>query len=189
MIDQDEAAAIRRTDRFLGKDLPAALRSVEYDLPSFGEPAGSAPLADVARAGVETRHVPGASDGFYLVEAFGDELLMQVQLNVWRFVVVYRIPAVNGVDVVSFPPRLSRWQAGAEQVGWTMGWREAASALNHGQVYVEAFAYAFTPQTLLQDERLLLFWRTDIVQMTRSLMLEARRCGVMLSPRAAGFEV
>ena len=39
----------------------------------------------MARGRVEIRHVRGAADASYLVEAFGDELLMQMQLNVHRF--------------------------------------------------------------------------------------------------------
>ena len=34
----------------------------------------------------------GASDATYIVNAFGDELLMQLQLNVHWLVVVYRVP-------------------------------------------------------------------------------------------------
>jgi hypothetical protein len=46
----------------------------------------------MSRSRVEIRHVRGASDATYLVNAFGDELLMQLQLNVHRLVVVYRVP-------------------------------------------------------------------------------------------------
>jgi hypothetical protein len=45
-------------------------------------------LAAVARARVEIRHLRGASDATYLINAFGEELLMQLQLNVYRLVVV-----------------------------------------------------------------------------------------------------
>ena len=34
----------------------------------------------------------GASDATYIVNAFGDELLMQLQLNVHRLVVAYSVP-------------------------------------------------------------------------------------------------
>src|SRR5215470_12597322 len=66
------------------------LRSVEYELPSFDTEPVDVELADVARSLVEIRHVRGASDATYLVSAFGDELLMQLQLNVHRLVVVAR---------------------------------------------------------------------------------------------------
>ena len=69
-----------------------ALHAVEYELPSFDTEAREVQLADVARSRVEIRHVRGASDATYLVNAFGDELLMQLQLNVHRLVVVYRAP-------------------------------------------------------------------------------------------------
>jgi hypothetical protein len=35
--------------------------------------------------------VRGAADATYLINSFGDELLMQLQLNVHRLVVVYRV--------------------------------------------------------------------------------------------------
>ena len=41
----------------------------------------------------------------------------------------------------------------------------------------------------LEDELQQLYWRTDIVQMTRYYMIEAARSGILLSPRRAGFPV
>jgi hypothetical protein len=64
-----------------------ALHAVECKLPSFdAEPLGLE-LAAAARSQVEIRHVRGAVESTYLVQAFNDELLMQMQLNVHRLVV------------------------------------------------------------------------------------------------------
>ena len=52
-----------------------ALRAVEYELPSFDTELHDVDLAAVARARVEIRHVRGASDATYLINAFGEELL------------------------------------------------------------------------------------------------------------------
>jgi hypothetical protein len=41
----------------------------------------------------------------------------------------------------------------------------------------------------LEDEPEQLYWRTDIVQMTRYYMIEAAHSGIRLSPRRAGFPV
>ena len=41
----------------------------------------------------------------------------------------------------------------------------------------------------LEDEPQQLYWRTDIVQMTRYYMIEAAHSGIQLSPRRAGFPV
>jgi hypothetical protein len=41
-------------------------------------------LTAVACARIEIRHVRGASDATYLINAFDEELLMQLQLNVHR---------------------------------------------------------------------------------------------------------
>ena len=37
-------------------------------------------------------HVLGNAEATYLIEAFGERLTIQIQLNVYRLVVVYRIP-------------------------------------------------------------------------------------------------
>jgi hypothetical protein len=40
----------------------------------------------------------GSFDATYLNNAFGEELLMQLQLNVRRLVVVYRVLALDALD-------------------------------------------------------------------------------------------
>jgi hypothetical protein len=93
--------AQRRTELFLTGQMLEALRAVEYELPSFDTQLHDEVLAEVARARVEIRHVRGASDATYLINAFGEELLMQLQLNVHRLVVVYRVPALDALDASS----------------------------------------------------------------------------------------
>jgi hypothetical protein len=183
----DEAK--RRIEQFLTGQMPEALRAVEYELPRFDEGAQPVELAAAARAGVELRHVRGASDCTYLVEAFGDELMMQLQLNVHRLVVVYRVPALEALDAASLQPRLERWQIGAQHAGWTIGWRDAQAPRAPRDRYVETYCYAFAAPDFLADELQQLYWRTDIVQMTRYFMLETRRGGVALSPRQAGYAI
>ncbi len=193
--------AQRRTEQFLTGQMLEALRAVEYELPSFDTEPREVDLAAMARAQVEIRHVRGASDATYLVHGFGDELLMQLQLNVHRFVVVYRVPALDALDAGTLAVRLDRWRIGAEHAGWKFGWRDAPLAApadradpgsptwDYARRYVETYCYAFAGADFLEDEAQQLYWRTDIVQMTRYFMLEAARCGVRLSPRRAGFPV
>ena len=119
--------AQRRVTEFLTQQMLQALRAVEYDIPPFDTEPGQTSLAEAARAEVAVRHVVGASDAVYLVGAFGDELLVQVQLNVHRFVVIYRIPAMGLVDAEALSPRFAMWQRGATHVGWAMHWRDAAA--------------------------------------------------------------
>jgi hypothetical protein len=108
------AEAHRRIELFLTGQMLEALRTVEYELPSFDTEPVDVELADVARSRVEIRHVRGASDATYLINAFGDELLMQLQLNVHRLVVVYRVPALDALDASTLAVRLERWRIGAE---------------------------------------------------------------------------
>jgi len=113
--------AQRQTEEFLTGQMLDALRTVEYELPSFDTEPREVELSDAARARVEIRHVRGASDATYLVQAFGDELLMQLQLNVHRLVVVYRVPALDALDGSTLAVRLERWRIGAEHAGWKFG--------------------------------------------------------------------
>ena len=183
------AEAQRRTEEFLTGQMLEALRAVEYQLPSFDTEPVEAALAQMARGRVELRHVRGAADATYLVEAFGDELLMQLQLNVHRLVVVYRVPAIGALDATTLAVHLERWRIGAEHAGWKFGWRDAPLADRADRRWVETYCYAFAAPDFLENEPEQLYWRTDTVQMTRYFMLEAARCGVRLSPRQAGFPV
>jgi hypothetical protein len=183
------AEAQKRTEQFLTGQMLEALRAVEYELPSFDTEPRALELAAAARSQVEIRHVRGASDASYLVHAFDDELLMQLQLNVHRLVVVYRVPALDALDANTLSVRLERWRLGAEHAGWKFGWRDAPVAGDGGRRYVETYCYAFAGADFLESEPQQLYWRTDIVQMTRYYMLEAARSGIRLSPRRAGYPV
>ena len=189
----DRPAPLRREQaeqqvgQLLSVRMVEALRSVALDLPPFGQPVP--PLAGIARAQVQLRHAEGAVFADYLVEAFGDVLALHLQLNVWRFVVIYRVPAVDGVDGASLMPRLERWQRGAEHAGWVIGWRETEEPGEPGRRQVEVYAYAHAGRDLLVDELEQMFWLTDIAQMTRAFMLEAQRCRIRLSPLALGWTV
>ena len=85
--------------------------------------------------------------------------------------------------------RLERWRIGAEHAGWKFGWRDAPIAGDPGRRYVETYCYAFAGPDFLENEQQQLYWRADIVQMTRYYMIEAARSGIRLSPRRAGFPV
>ncbi|HKS87975.1 MAG TPA: hypothetical protein VJR70_00915 [Stellaceae bacterium] len=183
------AEAQRRTEEFLTGQMLDALRAVEYALPSFDTEPVAVALAEAARGTVAIRHVRGASDASYLVQAFGDELSMQLQLNVRRLVVVYRVPALDALDSGSLAVHLDRWRIGAEHAGWKFGWRDAPLPGAGGRRWVETYCYAFAAADFLENPVEQLYWRTDIVQMTRYYMLEAARCGIRLSPRRAGFPV
>src|SRR5438309_4938092 len=150
--------ALRRTELFLTGQMLEALRAVEYELPSFDTEPVDVELADVARSRVEIRHVRGASDATYLVSAFGDELLMQLQLNVHRFVVVYRVPALDALDASSLSVRLERWRLAAEHAGWKFGWRDAPLSGESGRPWVETYCYAFAAPDLLENGQEQLYW-------------------------------
>jgi hypothetical protein len=179
----------QRTELFLTVQMLEALQAVEYELPSFDTEPREVLLADAVRSRLQIRHVRGAPDTTYLITGFGDELLMQLQLNVHRLVVVYRVPALDALDASTLAVRLERWRIGAEHAGWKFGWRDAPIAGDPGRRYVETYCYAFAGTDFLEDELQQLYWRTDIAQMTRYYMIEAARSGIRLSPRGPGFPV
>ena len=187
MAGMSLATAQERVEDFLTHQLLEAFRATEYALPPFDSEPQATTLAEACRSEVELRHVRGASDCSYLVHAFGDALLVQVQLNVFRLVVVYRVPAINAIDVAGLEPRLERWRIGAQHAGWTIGWRDALGQAEPRQRYVETYCYAFGERNFLEDPLQQLYWRTDILQMTRYFMLEMKRLEVVLSPRTAGY--
>lgn len=173
--------ALRQTDIFLSHDLRQALRAVELRRVAFADQAPAASVAEMACARVEIAYVHGSADALYRVHGFGERLTMQVQLNAYRFVVLYRVPAAPGLDVATLEVRFGRWQKGAAHVGWQIGWRDAADPFEPQARYVEVYAYAMLPQDFLWNGLHQLYWRTDIVQMTRAFILEARRFGVTLA--------
>ena len=96
------------------------------------------------------------------MNSFNEELLTQLQLNVHRLVVVLAYP-----HSMHSTQRLERWRLGAEHAGWKFGWRDAPIAGDTGRRYVETYCYAFAGRDFLEDDVQQLYWRTDIVQMTR----------------------
>ena len=172
--------ALERTDRFLAQDLLRALRQVELRPVDFAARASNAALEDMAAAAIEIAYVHGSADALYRIGAFGQRLTMQVQLNAYRFVVIYRVPAARGVDLAGLEPRFARWQKGAAHVGWQIGWRDTIDPIATGVPRIEVYAYAMLPEDFLWNELHQLYWRTDIVEMTRAFMLEARRYQVTL---------
>jgi hypothetical protein len=181
--------AQQQTDIFLSRQLLDALRSVEMKRVGFATQAPAVSLEEMACAQVEIAYVHGSSDALYRLRAFGETLTMQVQLNAYRFVVLYRVPVAAGIDVAGLEARFGRWQKGAAHVGWQVGWRDAADPFEPQARYIEVYCYAMLPEDFLWNELHQLYWRTDIVQMTRYYMVEAARCSVRLSARRAGFPI
>jgi hypothetical protein len=177
--------AQRRTELFLTGQMLEVL--VEYELPSFETEPVDVELADVARSCVEIRHVRGASDATYLVSAFGDELLMQLQLNVLASSSSTSACAQRARHRHSrgAPGALAHWRRACRL---EIRLRDAQIAADPGGVMRDV-RLRLRRQRFFEDELQQLYWRTDIMQMTRYYMIEVARSGIRLSPRRAGFPV
>lgn len=179
------AEAQHRVTRFLTQDMVEAMRAVEHESPPLADAPSDKPLGELLRARVRFSHVPGSSDCIYQVRAFGEALLMSLQLNVRRFVVVYRVPVGDPIDSNTMAPRFERWAIGAGHAGWMIGWRDGTDPWSPDAKAVETYCYAMLPADFLDDPLEQLYWRTDIVQMTRAFILEAKRMGISLSANGA----
>ena len=73
--------------------------------------------------------------------------------------------------------------------GWKFGWRDAPITGDPGRRFVETYCYAFAATDFLENEPRQLYWRTDIVQMTRYHMIEAARAASGCHRATPGFPV
>ncbi len=169
----------RAIDAFLTGPMADGLRAVECKAPSPGDRSASISTASVAEADVS--HVLGTPDAAYSVKAFGDVLSMKVQLNVYRLVLVYSLPAHQAQDSEALKPRFARWELGASHAGWRIGWRDTVLLENAESHTAEIYCYAMLPTDFLTSPHHQLYWINDIVQMTKGLFLECRRIGLRLS--------
>ena len=163
-----------------------AFQGVDCQTPDYD--SRSLPAAQAFRASVHIGHVAGTPDARYLILALGSRLELYLQLNVYRLVVVYRVPAQGTLDSAALQPRFARWAIGATDAGWTIGWRDAIDSGNDAVRFIEVYCYASLPMDFLDNERHQLYWITDVVQMTRAFLMEARRAGVNLPPCGGASE-
>jgi hypothetical protein len=168
-----------KIDGFLVGPMAESLRSVDYRFIDYDQPP--IPISEAARAHVQIAHASGSPQALYLVNALHQQLRMQIQLNVYRLVIVYSIPQSEALDADALRARFSRWELGANHAGWNIGWRDAVDAENAATEITEIYCYAMLPWDFLESDAHQLYWMNDIVQMTRALFLEARRISVRLS--------
>jgi len=168
-----------KIDELLAGPFVQAFKAVDCETPKYDSARLSA--AEACRATVRIGHVAGTPDARYLIQGLGAQLELYLQLNVYRLVVVYRIPAQGTLDSSALQPRFARWSIGAADAGWTIGWRDAIDPGDETKRFIEVYGYASLPVDFLDDERHQVYWITDVVQMTRSFLLEARRAGVVLA--------
>jgi len=141
---------IRSTiDKLLTGPLLEALKSVDCLVPNYGdEPVA---YAEALRGSALIGHIVGTPEARYLVDALGEQLELYVQLNVYRLVAVYRLPARGTLDCEALKPRFMRWALGAQDAGWTIGWRDAVE--EDQERLIEIYCYAALPLDFLRDER------------------------------------
>jgi len=168
----------KQVDQLLTGPLFEAFKAVDCVTPQYD--ASTLSPHEAFRAKVRIGHLPGTPEARYLVQGLGSRLELYVQLNVYRLVVVYRIPAQGTWDSGALQPRFARWAIGATEAGWTIGWRDVIDADDEKGRAIEVYCYASLPIDFLKNENHQLYWITDVVQMTRSFLIEARRAGVEL---------
>ena len=167
----------RQIDGFLTGPILEALKGVDYRMPAYG--AASPPGHEAWSGTAQIAHICGSPEARYIVRALGATLEVYVQLNVYRLVVVYQVPATGTLNAAALKPRLERWEIGAQDAGWKTGWRDTVA--EDATRRVEVYCYASLPFDFLSSEHHQLYWINDFVQMTRAFLLEAKRIDVPLS--------
>ena len=174
------AELLAQTSRFLVDEMPAALRSslilrpLQEDKWSITDSLG-----DVAKAVVNTDHVLGTPSATYAVQAFGAKIKFRITLNAFRFVVLYYIPRLNH-SPEDLEKILDMVTLGAKTVGYTHRITTNVSIENQTP-WVEVYFYKTTDKDLLLDSSSRLFWSQDIAVMTKSMLIQLQRGGVILS--------
>ena len=85
-----------KIDSLLTGPFVEAMRATDCRTPDFDNASTSS--ADAFRAKVSFGHVSGTPEARYRLEALNCHLDLYVQLNVYRLVVVYRVPAAGTLD-------------------------------------------------------------------------------------------
>ena len=188
----DEATDAPETDTYeslkastdaLFQALLVGLRAVDDSLPDVEW--GTLPQHEAFRATARIAHIAGTPEARYQVRTQHSVLQLHVEVNVYRLIVVYRVPTSRSLDSGALQARLTRWAMGIADTGWSIAWRDGS---DDERRCVEVCCKAALPIDFLQDERHQLYWITEVVRMTRAFLLEARRAGIELTAASMGNE-
>jgi len=164
---------VKKTKYFLTDELFLGLGRIEYS-PVFCK-------AEDFNLNVRVSHSDGAIGATYRIFVADSSIYMRVNLNVMRFIVLYYFPCVSGRTVVDLEALLEAVLAGARNAGYEFKIRRQTEFLDGDCECDVLYLYNNQPEgDFLINSMQRLFWIQDIILMTRSVLIESKRNGVIL---------
>ncbi|TZG36189.1 hypothetical protein [Agrobacterium sp. B1(2019)] len=166
----------KRTEDFLIREIPDALRIVDYKDNLFTELTRSyRPNPLVTKTRIMASYDHGNHYCQYRVLAYGVEQKIYVQVNVKRFVVSYFLDA----GPASIQHRLTYVVGAAEAAGYSYKYEDVHDTA-HGSVSAQLRLFKTLPDDFLVNASERLFLANDFASMTRALIRALRGCVVDL---------
>ncbi len=168
-----------RTEDFLIREIPEALRIVDYKEANFGEITQSYrpnPLETKTR--IMVSYDKGNHYCQYRVLAYGVDQKIYVQANVKRFVVSYFLDADLGGEA-DMRQRLSYVVGAAEAAGYRYSYEDVHDTA-HGSVSAQLRLFRDLPDDFLVNASERLFIANDLASMTRAFIRALPGCVVDL---------
>ncbi len=172
---------MRQTSFFLTKELPKAYKGAIL-AGSLDESTWSVEkfIEDESEVEVQVNHVRGSPSATYSVTWRGSTIRMRVTLNAYRFVVLYYLLKTDDISQALVAEAIEMVTSGAESVGYSS--KIATNQEPDGaRFFIEMYFFKIVESDLLLDTSARLFWSQDIAVMTKSMLLQLGRHG-LLSP-------
>ncbi len=173
-------ALMKETTKWLIKDLKSALDLI--DLPFNPNPnhwSTAQKAAKLSRASVTLEHQNGANAAHYLVSAFDVKLFMRITLNSHRFIVLYYVPSRSDDDIRRVEDATDIVLSGARLAGYDSRIAVSPAPWDPATRFVEIYCIKEVKRGFLMDSSERLYWSQDIATMTRSLIIQLKRHGLV----------
>ncbi|CUX35252.1 MULTISPECIES: hypothetical protein [Agrobacterium] len=169
----------KRTEDFLIREIPDALRIVDYKDSLFTELTRAyRPNPLVTKTRIMANYDHGNHYCQYRVLAYGVEQKIYVQVNVKRFVVSYFLDA-DLAGEADIRQRLNYVVAAAEAAGYSYKYEDVHDTA-HGSVSAQLRLFKTLPDDFLVNASERLFLANDFASMTRALIRALPGCVVDL---------
>ena len=176
---------MKQTTLFLTKEMPRAFKGAIL-VGSLDESTWSTEkvIGDESQVEVKVDHVKGSPSATYSVRWRGSTIKMRITLNAFRFVVLYYVPKTDDMSQSQVSEAIEMVTSGAETVGYSS--KLATNLEIDGtEQFVEIYFFKTVDRDLLLDTSARLFWSQDIAVMTKSMLIQLGRHG-LISASAVG---
>lgn len=173
-------ALMNETTNWLIKDLRESLELIELPFePDVRKWTTVQKAAGLSRAKLTIDHQKGANAAHYLVSAFGIDLFMRVTLNSHRFIILYYVPSRSDDSIQRVKEATEIVLSGARLAGFDTRIAANPSTWDPSVSFVEVYCIKEVRRGFLMDSSERLYWSQDIATMTRSLIIQLKRHGLV----------